>query len=150
LKLNQCIQCQIVNNILYKNFIDDTNNQNVNTNNNSNNLTNNSNINKLNDNSNLPNKNNQSNTSNNTNNTNNTNLTADPPKPLSLRKSLEFAKIKINDEIIKSKAQGNSKPVLFKNLAKNMNNKLAFLSQKSGIRNDSGLSSNGNKMDNNY
>ena len=115
-----------------------------------NNLTNNSNINKLNDNSNLPNKNNQSNTSNNTNNTNNTNLTADPPKPLSLRKSMEFGKIKINDELIKGKAQGNSKPVLFKNLAKNMNNKLAFLNQKSGIKNDSGLSSNGNKNDNNY
>jgi hypothetical protein len=132
-------------------IIDDIINQNVNTNNNSNNLTNNSNINKHNDKSDIPlNKNNQSNTSNNTNNTNNTNLTADAPKPVSLRKSLEFGKIKINDEIIKGKAQGNTKPMLFKNLTKNMNSKLAFLNQKSGIKNDSGLSSNGNKVDNNY
>jgi hypothetical protein len=130
---------------------DEITNPNVNTNNNSNNLTNNSNINKLTDKSDIPlNKNNQSNTSNNTNNTNNTNLTADAPKQISLRKSLEFGKIKLNDEIIKNKAPGNSKPMLFKNLTKNMSNKLAFLNQKSNIKNDSGCSSNGNKNENNY
>jgi len=77
-------------------------------------------------------------------------LTADAPKAISLRKSLEFGKIRINEEILKGKVPGNSKPMLFKNLTKNMNSKLAFLNQKSGLKNDSGLSSNGNRTDNNY
>jgi hypothetical protein len=89
--------------------------------------------------------NNSNNNITNNSNTNNINNipTNEVGKPISLRKSLEFNKLKINEELLKkgAAATNNIKPNLFKNLSKNLNltSKLA-LNQKSVKRNDSGLS----------